>query len=58
MLGAMMHGPGSAEEERLKQIILKDLAIVHDLPLKTLLDEFEYMYAFDWSQNPYAMGTY
>lgn len=58
MLGAMMHGPGSAEEERLKQIILKDLAIVHDLPLKTLLDEFEYMYAFDWSHNPYAMGGF
>ncbi|QRV82394.1 Flavin containing amine oxidoreductase [Ceratobasidium sp. AG-Ba] len=58
-LAAMMHGPGSAEEEeRLKQIKLEDLAYVHKIPLKKLADEFEYMFAFDWSSNPLSMGAF
>jgi monoamine oxidase len=56
-LGAMMHGPGSPEEERLKQLMLADLSYIHDKPLKELEEEFEYMYAFDWQNNPLAMGT-
>lgn len=65
-----MKGPGSAEEERLKQLMLTDLAFVHQddldpsdpdrrrkITMQLLLDQFEYMYAYEWSQNPLAMGT-
>ncbi|KAG8771087.1 hypothetical protein FRC12_003865 [Ceratobasidium sp. 428] len=67
VLGAMMHGPESAEQERLKQIMLADLAYVHknvktpdnkDVTLTYLIDQFEYMYAFDWQHNPLAMGAF
>ncbi|CAE6367727.1 unnamed protein product [Rhizoctonia solani] len=67
VLGAMMHGPGSAEEERLKQIMLGDLAYVHqggrssedeEITLQFLINQFEYMYPFDWQHNPLAMGAF
>ncbi|CAE6335108.1 unnamed protein product [Rhizoctonia solani] len=61
VLGAMMHGPGSPEEERLKQVMLADLAYVHKedgITLERLIDEFEGMYAFDWTNNPLSMGAF
>lgn len=52
-----MQGQGSLEEKRLKDIILADLADVHDIPLSRLETEFESMYAFDWSNNALSMGA-
>ncbi|QRV73417.1 Flavin containing amine oxidoreductase [Ceratobasidium sp. AG-Ba] len=60
ILGAMMHGPGSAEEERLKQVMLGDLAYVHKengITLEQLINEFEYMFPFDWQHNPLSMAS-
>lgn len=58
VLGALMKGPGSVEEKRLKNLILADLAHVHGVSLPLLEDQFEAMYPFDWSANPLSMGAF
>lgn len=51
-----MCGPGSAEEELLKEIMLADLALIHDIKLEVLKAQFEYMHAFGWTNNSLSMG--
>ncbi|KAG8738208.1 hypothetical protein FRC10_007144 [Ceratobasidium sp. 414] len=58
VMGALMQGSESFDEERLKNVILRDLADIHDIPLGDLLGEYQAMYAFDWNHDPQTMGAY
>ncbi|KAG9122927.1 hypothetical protein FRC07_000492 [Ceratobasidium sp. 392] len=57
-LGALMQEKGSQAYERLKQIMLLDLAKVHGLTFEKLEKEFDGMYPFDWSHNPFSIGAF
>ncbi|KAG8793837.1 hypothetical protein FRC12_001467 [Ceratobasidium sp. 428] len=57
-IGALMHEKGSPAYKRLKQIMLEDLAWVHEFPLNELEEQFEEMYPFDWSHNPFSVGAF
>ncbi|KAG8793838.1 hypothetical protein FRC12_001468 [Ceratobasidium sp. 428] len=57
-IGALMQSKDSPAYERLKQVILADLAYVHDYPLNELEKQFEDMYPFDWMHNPFSMGAF
>ncbi|KAG8791048.1 hypothetical protein FRC12_010299 [Ceratobasidium sp. 428] len=57
-LGKMMRGTGSLEEEKLKLLLLEDLAYLHGVPLERLRADLEAMYAFDWDQNPLSLGAF
>ncbi|KAG8714986.1 hypothetical protein FRC09_017049 [Ceratobasidium sp. 395] len=58
VMGALMQGKGSPAYERLKQILLEDLAHVHNVRLEDIANEFEDMYPFDWNHNPYSAGAF
>ncbi|CAE6464655.1 unnamed protein product [Rhizoctonia solani] len=59
MLGSMVHGAETQEEEVLKMLVLNDLAKIHGIKLETLRDElFERMHVFDWSRNINSMGAF
>lgn len=51
-----MQGPKSPEEERLKELMLADLAEVHGLRIEDLREEFVDMFPWDWSHHPDSMG--
>jgi hypothetical protein len=55
-LSSLMQGRGSPEEERLKELMLADLAYVHDKDISFLREQFEEMYPWDWTHHPYSMG--
>ncbi|KAG9124514.1 hypothetical protein FRC07_011336 [Ceratobasidium sp. 392] len=57
-IGALMDKEGSPPYERLKQVMLEDLAEVHKFPLEKLIQEYEHMYPFDWSHNPNSIGAF
>ncbi|QRV92089.1 Flavin containing amine oxidoreductase [Ceratobasidium sp. AG-Ba] len=57
-MGASMQGQQSFDEERLKAAILQDLTDIHGLKSGFLEEQFEKMYAFDWTHNPTTMGAY
>ncbi|KDN33517.1 hypothetical protein RSAG8_13387, partial [Rhizoctonia solani AG-8 WAC10335] len=59
MLGSMVHGAETQEEEVLKMLVLNDLAKIHGIKLETLRDElFERMHVFDWNRNINSMGAF
>jgi hypothetical protein len=58
-LGSLMQGRGTPEEERLKELMLADLAYVHakdGIDIKFLREQFQDMFAWDWTHHPYSMG--
>ncbi|QRV80262.1 Flavin containing amine oxidoreductase [Ceratobasidium sp. AG-Ba] len=56
VLGALMQD--NLSKKRLKQLVLSDLAFIHDCPLEMLESELEDWYPFDWSSNPLSMGAF
>ncbi|CEL61410.1 Putative bifunctional amine oxidase DDB_G0291301 OS=Dictyostelium discoideum GN=DDB_G0291301 PE=1 SV=1 [Rhizoctonia solani AG-1 IB] len=60
-LGSLMQGRGTPEEERLKELMLADLAYVHakdGIDIKFLREQFQDMFAWDWTHHPYSMGAF
>lgn len=43
--------------ERLKDLVLRDLSQVHNVPLNTLIKEFDYMFPWAWQNDPLTQGT-
>lgn len=55
-LGALMKGPNSPEEKMLLTLIMKDLAVVHDVPVNNLWADFVDYYAWDWYSSSFSLG--
>lgn len=53
-----MQGKDTRAQERLKEIMLADLAYVHDRSIEFLKEQYEDMFPWDWSHHPESMGTF
>lgn len=49
---------GTGYDERLKSLVLGDLAVVHNLPIEFLQEQCEDIYAWSWDHNPLSAGKY
>jgi monoamine oxidase len=56
-LGAFIRGHGSAEEKILVDLVMKDLAVVHNKPIDELRDEYMDYFAWDWYGNTFSQGA-
>ncbi|KAG1873094.1 flavin-containing amine oxidoreductase-domain containing protein [Suillus subluteus] len=45
-------------EEQLKELVLRNLAEVHNVDYSFLLDQYVDMHAWDWSDDPFVMGGF
>ncbi|KAG8744806.1 hypothetical protein FRC11_013316 [Ceratobasidium sp. 423] len=60
-LGSLMRGRGIPEEDRLKELMLADLAYVHqkdDISIGFLREQFRDMFPWDRTHHPYSMGAF
>ncbi|KAG8721834.1 hypothetical protein FRC12_007073 [Ceratobasidium sp. 428] len=57
-IGALMQDENSPAYARLKQVMLADLAFVHNYPLEKLEKQYDGMWPFDWTHNPLSMGAF
>ncbi|CAE6492886.1 unnamed protein product [Rhizoctonia solani] len=60
-LSSLMRGHGTPEEERLKELMLADLAYVHQkdgITIDFLREQFQDMFPWDWTNHPYSMGAF
>lgn len=58
-LGALINTGKTEYKEQLKELVLRNLAEVHNIPYSDLLDEFnefKEMHAWDWNNDPLTMG--
>jgi monoamine oxidase len=55
-LGALARGPGSQAEKHLKNLIIEDLALVHDIPAADLHKLVVDYKVVDWYDEPNASG--
>lgn len=49
---------GKKEEEKLKSIVLRDLAAVHKVPYEMLLAQYIDHFPWDWNANRYSQGWF
>ncbi|KAG1747906.1 uncharacterized protein EDB91DRAFT_1235818 [Suillus paluster] len=57
-LGSLI-GTGKTEyDEQLKELVLRNLAEVHNLPYSFMLDQCEDVFAWDWNHDPLTMGAF
>jgi len=57
-LGALINTGKVEYEEQLKELVLHNLAEVHNVDYSFLLDQYVDMHAWDWSDNPLLMGEF
>ncbi|KAF8879929.1 L-amino acid oxidase [Infundibulicybe gibba] len=57
-LGSMMKGKETVEEKILLNMIMNDLAVVHNVPLDDIWDEFLDYHPWDWYSDPLALGAF
>jgi len=61
-MGSLIEGGESPEkrlqENRLKELVLRDLAEIHDVKYETLLEEYVNHFAYDWTHNPLTQGAF
>ncbi|KAF4575442.1 hypothetical protein EYR40_004818 [Pleurotus pulmonarius] len=57
-LGALIDTRAEGYDNQLKELVLRDLAVVHNLDISVLEGEFENMHAWDWSQSRWTMGAF
>ncbi|KAG1869401.1 hypothetical protein DFJ58DRAFT_765921 [Suillus subalutaceus] len=57
-LGALINTGKIEYEEQLKELVLRNLAEVHNVDYNFLLDQYVDMHAWDWSDNPLVMGAF
>lgn len=57
-LGALINTGKAEYEEQLKELVLRNLADVHKMDYATLSEQFVDMHAWDWSDDPLAMGAF
>ncbi|KIM73740.1 hypothetical protein PILCRDRAFT_719225 [Piloderma croceum F 1598] len=57
-LGALMRGRGTSEEKTLLNLIMKDLAAVHNLPIDNLWKEYIDYHPWDWYGDSNTLGEH
>ncbi|KAF5380292.1 hypothetical protein D9757_007910 [Collybiopsis confluens] len=57
-LAVYMKGHNTPQDKILLQLIMKDLAIVHNKPLDELWEEYVDHYAWDWSSDTFSQGAF
>jgi hypothetical protein len=55
-LGALINTGKVEYDEELKELVLHNLAEVHNVDYGFLLDQYVDMHAWDWDYNPLLMG--
>ena len=55
-LGSLMKGKDSPEEGDLLDLVMRDLAAVHEVDVEMLWDEFEDYYPWDVPPNEFQLG--
>lgn len=57
VIGSLI-GSGAVADQVLKKLVLRDLAILHNVECSTLEKQYKSHFAFDWSHNPLSRGKY
>ena len=57
-LGALVKGQGSLAEQRLVDLVLQDLAKIHNISFDDLKSWQIGAHAYNWYDNEYTMGKY
>jgi len=57
-MGALIGSGSKRVDGQLKDMVLKDLAVVHNIDLKILHDQYLEQYSVDWADNPLTMGAF
>ncbi|KAG0694127.1 hypothetical protein DFH29DRAFT_1073006 [Suillus ampliporus] len=57
-LGALINTGKEEYKEQLKELVLRNLSDVHDVPYDFLLGEFREIFSWDWSNDPLTMGAF
>jgi len=55
-LGSLINTGKTEYTEQLKELVLRNLAEVHNMPYDDLINEYEDMHAWDWNHNPLTGG--
>ena len=56
-LGGLMKGKDSPEESVLLDLVMRDLAAVHQVDVEMLWDEFEDYYPWDFYRDEFQLGN-
>lgn len=56
-LGALMKGRDTPEEKMLLNLIMNDLAVIHDVPLDEIWEQFLDYYPWDWYSSSLSLGN-
>jgi monoamine oxidase len=57
-LGGLMKGKDTPEEMAMLDLVMRDLAAVHNLDVEKLWDEFEDYYPWDFYRDEFQLGDY
>ncbi|KAF9486974.1 hypothetical protein BDN71DRAFT_568475 [Pleurotus eryngii] len=57
-LGALIGTGKDTYNDQLKELVLRDLAVVHNLDISFFDGEFLEMYPWDWTHDPLTMGAF
>ncbi|KAF8801940.1 hypothetical protein BYT27DRAFT_7341708 [Phlegmacium glaucopus] len=57
-LGALINTNQKTWDDQLREVVLRDLALVHGIEYKFLKEHYVDMHAFDWGHNPESMGGF
>ncbi|KAF8074658.1 L-amino acid oxidase [Lyophyllum atratum] len=57
-LGGLMKGRGTPEEKILLDIVMRDLAVLHNVPVDDLWKEYEDYYPWDFYRDQYQLGAF
>ncbi|KAJ8517742.1 hypothetical protein ONZ45_g5116 [Pleurotus djamor] len=55
---ALMNTGKKTYDDQLKDMVLRDLAVVHNLDIQFLRDEFVDIYPWSWGNDPLTMGAF
>ncbi len=57
-LGALMKGRDSSEEKILLNLIMNDLAAIHNVPIEKIWEQYVDYYAWDWYSSSFSLGQH
>lgn len=55
-LAGLMKGRGTPEEKVLLDLVMRDLAALHDVPVDDIWSEYEDYFPYDWYANQFQLG--
>ncbi|KAG5643876.1 hypothetical protein DXG03_009506 [Asterophora parasitica] len=57
-LGGLMKGRGTPEEKILLDLVMRDLAVLHNYPLDKLWEQYEDYYPWDFYRDQFQLGAF